>query len=68
MKSFQIAYYFVRRVPETEEPAVMAVYLKVLRERLVKMKAMVDEIFARLEAAHADDRTVYTVEGRDYAI
>ncbi|MEA2754528.1 MAG: hypothetical protein QOJ54_817 [Aliidongia sp.] len=68
MMSFQIAYYFVRRVPETEEPAVMAVYLKVLRERLVKMKAMVDEIFARLEAAHADDRTVYTVEGRDYAI
>jgi hypothetical protein len=68
MMSFQMAYYFVRRVPEAEQPAVMAVYLKVLRARLVEMKSAVDVIFGEIVAAHAEDRTVYTVNGRDYAI
>jgi Glycosyltransferase Maf N-terminal domain/6-hydroxymethylpterin diphosphokinase MptE-like len=68
MMSFQVAYYFVRRVPSEEQTAVMAVYLKALRERLLDMKAGVGRIFARVEAAHAEDRTIYTVNGRDYAI
>ena len=53
MMSFQIAYYFVRRVPEQEQPAVMAVYLKALRERLVVMSDELDGVFATLEADHA---------------
>jgi hypothetical protein len=61
MMSFQIVYYFVRRVPAAEQPSVMAVYLDALRARIIVMKGAVD-------AAHAEDRTVYNVNGRDYAI
>jgi hypothetical protein len=47
MMSFQMAYYFVRRVPKEEQSAVMAVYLRALRERLVEMACWVDQVFAQ---------------------
>lgn len=69
MMSFQIAYYFARRVRDEEQPAVMAVYLNALRARLVEMKSAVDKVFQDLEAAHAEDRKTYLVGGmRDYPI
>jgi len=68
MMSFQIVYYFVRRVPVEEQSAVMAAYLDALRARVIVMKGAVDEVFAKLEAAHAEDRTIYNVNGRDFAI
>jgi len=49
MMSFQMAYYFVRRVPEAEQSAVMAVYLRALRERLEVMRGCVDQVFAQFE-------------------
>jgi hypothetical protein len=48
MMSFQIAYFFVRRVPVGEEAAVMAVYLGALRERLGVMSKIVDRVFGDL--------------------
>ena len=68
MMSFQIAYYFVRRVGETEQPAVMAIYLKALRERLLDMKSTVDGIFALIEDRYAEDRVSYQMCGHDFAI
>jgi len=47
MMSFQIAYFFVRRVPREEERAVMAVYLRALRERIIEMACWVDQVFAQ---------------------
>lgn len=48
MMSFQIAYFFVRRVTEQEQSAVMAVYLRALRERLAVMQRSVEGVFTEL--------------------
>ena len=54
MMSFQIAYFFVRRVPQEEESAVMAVYLSALREQLIRMQKAVAGVFSELAEDRAD--------------
>jgi hypothetical protein len=68
MMGFQIAYYFVRRVPVAEEPAVMAVYLTAFRERLEAMQARLDIMFAWLEEIRAVERPEYSIDVRAYSV
>jgi Glycosyltransferase Maf N-terminal domain/Protein of unknown function DUF115 len=68
MMSFQIAYYFVRRVPDAEQVSVTAVYLKALAGRLMEMQITVERVFAWLEQAQAAERSAYVGPGREYPV
>ena len=66
MMGFQTAYYFVRRVPVAEEPAVMAVYLATFRNGLVEMRASIDVLLGWLIWLHGTERGEYTLERDAY--
>ncbi len=49
MMSFQIGYFFYRRVEEIEQTGLMRAFLDALTERLGVMRAAIDAELAALE-------------------